>query len=83
MVDHVDRRVASWDSPMLVFVPKLSCISCVIPECDMSLSILILRRLTVKEEALSSDVASFPTVIARRCRVLVVWWSCGLIISTF
>ena len=68
---------------MLVVVLEVSCISRIIPECNVPLSILALSRLTLKEEALSPDVAPFPTVIACRCRFLSVRWSGDLIISAF
>ena len=82
MVDHVDRRVASWDFSMLVFVLELSCISCVIPECQMSLCIFILKRLILKIEAISFGVTPSSTVIACGSVVLSVWWYC-LIVPAF
>ena len=69
MVDHVDRRVASWDFSMLVSVLEMFCIPWIIFECHMSLSISILGRLMLGQEV---GVTHSSMVIACRVRVLSV-----------
>ena len=82
MVDHVDRRVASWDFWMLVFVLEVSCIVWIIFECHMSLSISILGRLTLEKEVITFGVTHSFTVIACRGRVLSDQ-GCRLIVPVF
>ena len=69
MVDHVDRRVASWDFSMLVSVLEMFCIPWIIFECHMSLSFSILGRLILEKEV---GVTHSSMVIACRVRVLSV-----------